>query len=548
MAFTDATETVVTYNLNGSQREFNIPFDYLSRSFVQVTVFGENTDKRLVVGDDYNYLDSRTISTVRALGGSDGWKRLQIRRYTSDDRIVDFKDGSVLKSADLNVAVVQALHIAAEGRDGKFDLMGVNSEGNWDALDRKINRLAAGTERRDAVNLGQMQDWSASALNQADRAKREADNAARSAAAAKTSETNAKTSETNAKTSETNSKSSENAAKSSATSASGSMTEAAKSQVAAKTSETNAKASEGAAKVDADRSYREAERAKGYADSMGNAIDIGKVIESINTSTNEVIWKGHQLSKEIGVGYPRVPGAASPATRFGYHNDTAKTPRLYMVNTAGGVTLTFPWENGTFSTKEWTNTMVKDLGNGVSLASTRGTTEIANNDDGNMGFWDKTTRRWVFVVGSQSGANFTGNYVRIKNGNSSGNDSSFEATSPDGLKKVGLWAHNDGRIFLSAYHNASGWSNISLGGVGNGVIATREWVNSQGFVKTAGTKLGPVVTGTATNLGTRADGIMSLSGYEAMMSQVPGNAVFCGVVFSNNGGFRTGAPKWRVIS
>lgn len=471
MAFTDATETVVTYNLNGSQREFNIPFDYLSRSFVQVSVFGENTDKRLVVGDDYNYLDSRTISTVRALGGSDGWKRLQIRRYTSDDRIVDFKDGSVLKSADLNVAVVQALHIAAEGRDGKFDLMGVNSEGNWDALDRKINRLAAGTERRDAVNLGQVQDWSNSALNQADRAKREADNAARSAAAAKTSETNAKTSETNAKTSETNSKASENAAKSSATSANSSMTEAAKSQVAAKTSETNAKSSEVSAKSDADRSYREAERAKGYADSMGNAIDIGKVIESINTSTNEVIWKGVQLSKEVGIGYPRTPGVASPATRFGYHSDTSQTPRMFMADPSGGNTLTFPWETGTFATREWTNDRFgRTTTNTVVMPPDKSKMALVV-DNNNSGFYRGNA--WMFRV-DQNGSVWANGGMRIGSSEYSGIDI----------------VQHTGRYFRieNTPHGSDSFANIMKREANGtitarlkcpqevGMIATREWV------------------------------------------------------------------------
>lgn len=136
-----------------------------------------------------------------------------------------------------------------------------------------------------------------------------------------------------------------------------------------------------------------------------------------------------------------------------------------------------PYETGTIASREWTNTMIKDLGNGVGLASPRGTTEIANNDDGNMGFWDKTTKRWVFVANPNTGANFSVQYVRIKNTIQGGDQSSFEATSPDGDKKIGLWAYNDGRTLLSAYAGGA-WSNITIGGVGNGVIALREWVNT----------------------------------------------------------------------
>lgn len=139
--------------------------------------------------------------------------------------------------------------------------------------------------------------------------------------------------------------------------------------------------------------------------------------------------------------------------------------------------MSLPYETGTIASREWTNTMIKDLGTGVSMASPRGTTEIANNDDGNMGFWDKTTKRWVFVASPNTGANFSVQYVRIKNTIQGGDQSSFEATSPDGDKKIGLWAYNDGRTLLSAYAGGA-WSNITIGGVGNGVIALREWVNT----------------------------------------------------------------------
>lgn len=141
------------------------------------------------------------------------------------------------------------------------------------------------------------------------------------------------------------------------------------------------------------------------------------------------------------------------------------------------VVSTLPAEDGIIASREWTNTMIKDNGNGVGIASPRATTEIANNDDGNMGFWDKTTNRWLFVV-HPSSTNLSTAGLNIKNLTPGGDQSKLEITSSDDQKKVGLWAYNDGRILLSAYHQASGWSNISLGGVGSGVIALREWVNT----------------------------------------------------------------------
>ena len=178
MAFTEPTETLVNYPLNGSNRRFTIPFDYLQRSFIRVSLFAANKEEKLTLGIDFNFINDTTIETVKTYGGgADGWERIQLRRFTDAERIVEFIDGSVLRAGDLNVATLQALHIAQEGRDSAFDMLTVNVEGNYDAKNRRITRVADGVEDHDAATIGQFKGWTKEVQDEADRAKKEADRA-----------------------------------------------------------------------------------------------------------------------------------------------------------------------------------------------------------------------------------------------------------------------------------------------------------------------------------------------------------------------------------
>lgn len=194
-------KTVMTYPLDGSTTDFNIPFEYLARKFVRVTLIGVDR-KELILNQDYRFATKTTISTMRAWGPADGYNMIEIRRFTSaTDRLVDFTDGSILRAYDLNISQVQTLHVAEEARDLTADTIGVNNDGNLDARGRRIVNVADGIDLGDAITLGQVTRWNESALNSKNAA-------AASQAAAKTSETNAKSSETNAKSSETNAASS----------------------------------------------------------------------------------------------------------------------------------------------------------------------------------------------------------------------------------------------------------------------------------------------------------------------------------------------------
>lgn len=193
--------TIANYQGNGSTTDFNVPFDYLAKKFVKVTV-----DSREKLGGDYGdttkdyfFVDKTTIrfNTAPASG-----TEIIIRRYTSaTDRIVSFKDASVLKAKDLDVSTIQTIHIAEEGRDIINDALIVDKKGNWNAKGKRIVNVGDPIDDNDAITLKFYKDDAKGAYQ----AKLDAE-AARDAA--KISETKAKASEVNAKESEVNAKAS----------------------------------------------------------------------------------------------------------------------------------------------------------------------------------------------------------------------------------------------------------------------------------------------------------------------------------------------------
>lgn len=301
-------KTVMTYPLDGSTTDFNIPFEYLARKFVRVTLIGVDR-KELILNQDYRFATKTTISTTRALGPADGYTLIEIRRFTSaTDRLVDFTDGSILRAYDLNISQVQTLHVAEEARDLTADTIGVNNDGNLDARGRRIVNVADAQDVGDAINLGQIQRWNDSALNSANRAKQEADRAtarandannsanasassasssAGSAELAKrwaTSDTVVESDLESSRTYALHSMLYRNEAKGSADSAKTSEANAKDSESNAKNSETNAKSSEVKAKASEERAIEEASK-------LGNMNDFAAAIDSVDG--NHVNMKGN---------------------------------------------------------------------------------------------------------------------------------------------------------------------------------------------------------------------------------------------------------------
>lgn len=197
--------TIIIYEGDGTTTDFTVPFDYLKKSFVTVRL---GTGTTLTGGDygdtgsDYYFLDKTTIRLKVAPASGEA---LTIRRYTSaTERVVTFKDASILKATDLDTSQVQAFHIAEEGRDILEDSLSVNREGNWDAKGKRIINVGAAVSDNDAMTYGIYKADALGALHSKIAAEKARDRAVEAETNSKKSEENAKLSETKAKTSEEN--------------------------------------------------------------------------------------------------------------------------------------------------------------------------------------------------------------------------------------------------------------------------------------------------------------------------------------------------------
>lgn len=527
-------KTVMTYPLNGSTRDFNIPFEYLARKFIQVTLIGRDR-KPLSNIDDYRFTSKNQITTNKAWGSGDGYELIELRRFTSaTERLVDFSDGSILRAYDLNVSQIQTLHVAEEARDLTADTIGVNNEGHLDARGRRIVNLADPVSELDAVNLKTIKEWNSGAYQSFIKAQEEANKAASSAAAAKTSETNAHSHMTQAGISEQRSKASEASAENSKNAAAASAQSASQSAGSASNSAQEATGAKEYTKQQADRSYNEAERAKGYADSMSNAIDIGKVIDSMDVNTGSVKWKGsHSFNGQI---VARGKKNENATTGLFMADDGLRSYLRQDIPNTGVNELTLPNENGIISTREYLHSRVYFSSNNTYMKSPGDGRATILVDDNNAGIYGGSdTNQWLFRV-NQAGNSYTLGNLSVR-----GNSVVRGFTNQDNT--VGLYMDDIGRGFLSQYINGKWTGELTLPQA-SGTLATQQWCNSQNF----GTKLGSVVTGTEVSLQALDSSLMTVDGFESMMKQVPANAVFCGVTFSNIGSRRAGAPKWRVVS
>lgn len=290
--------TLIIYQGTGSQTDFEVPFDYLKKSFVTVSLQGTPL-KGGDYGDtgaDYYFLDKTKIRLKKAPASG---QLLTVRRYTSQtQRVVSFKDASVLKATDLDASQLQAFHIAAEARDIINDALIQDKFDNWDAKNHRIVKLADPIDPQDAVTYkvykqdaqgayqskleaqkakNTAKEWATklgSKVNNEDySSKYYAQQSSKSATASANSASSAETSAQTATTKASQAASSASTATTKASQASASASKAKTSETNAKTSETNSKSSETKAKTSeanakvSETNSKESElKAKQYAD------------------------------------------------------------------------------------------------------------------------------------------------------------------------------------------------------------------------------------------------------------------------------------------
>lgn len=152
-------QTVRTYALDGSTKDFIVPFEYLARKFVQVSLLGTAGRKQLVLNSEFRFSTKNQVTLLQAWGPANGYDRVELRRHTSStERLVDFTDGSILRATDLNISQIQAIHIAEEARDAALLALPQDDDGNLDAKNRRIVNLAPGINAKDAINKQQLDE------------------------------------------------------------------------------------------------------------------------------------------------------------------------------------------------------------------------------------------------------------------------------------------------------------------------------------------------------------------------------------------------------
>ncbi|MFW3388025.1 UNVERIFIED_CONTAM: phage tail fiber protein, partial [Kocuria sp. CPCC 205274] len=159
-----AVTTIATYNLDGTTVDFTVPFEYLSRSFVVITVRSQltGTNQVLVQDTDYKWTSNTNIQLTSQPDAQ--FDEIEIKRVTSSiERIVTFQDGSIIRAADLNKAELQTMHIAEEARDAAQSSVQLDNNNNYDVLNRRLVHVADGQDPNDVVNMKQFAETITSA-------------------------------------------------------------------------------------------------------------------------------------------------------------------------------------------------------------------------------------------------------------------------------------------------------------------------------------------------------------------------------------------------
>ena len=502
-------KTVKTYQLNGATTDFAIPFEYLARKFVQVSLIGVDR-KVLILNQDYRFATKALISTTRAWGPADGYYLIEIRRYTSaTERLVDFTDGSILRAYDLNISQVQTLHVAEEARDLTADTIGVNNDGHLDARGRRIVNVTDAKDPGDAITLGQVQKWNESALN--------------SKNAAKVSENNAKVSENASKTSENNSKASENSAAASRDLAhkwaqnpfnvpvTGSeysayhysvhaLNYANNSGASASASAASASAalnSQNAAKVSEDSARDDAARAKFEADKLENNNTLAAAVESVDPAGQFVNWRYNQTAPSASYRNGISVGRGAPDGHQAFFN-------FYYANNLGGTIDVQPnglsvrnCENFSINSTLWNNTPNRITKQGYLTEGNRkvnyGVMHTIDNWYCVQKFSEVSGQYLAYNISLTGGGNYfdielrsngvveishpTQAYVQLRGDGRLDHDGNLYGTR---------WGSNGNRDYLSNFLGANTIQDIYIGAarsVGLGGKAGDIWADGGGFIK-----------------------------------------------------------------
>ena len=134
------TKSVLTGD--GITSSYTIPFDYLSRSHVHITVDGE--------AEEYEYTNAKAITFADPpTQGS----TIIIERITPyDEPWINWTDGTVMVADDLNAQLLQVLYVLQENKQALEGALSYDDlKGAYDALGNRITNLGDPIDPSDAV-------------------------------------------------------------------------------------------------------------------------------------------------------------------------------------------------------------------------------------------------------------------------------------------------------------------------------------------------------------------------------------------------------------
>ena len=332
--------TIAVYVYSGSTRELMIPFDYLRRDFVVVSLGGEGKPRKVLnLGVDYKFTTKTTITITRSYRPDEGYDKIIISRVTdASKRIINFQDGSILNASELNTIQLQALHVAEEARDLTSYTLFVDNEGNLDARERRIINLGTPLKDRDAVTKQYVDTASNSVIDSRDKALEYRNEAERYKNEAETAKRLAEEAKTRAAKAEVNAKSSEVKAKESEEVSTNNALEATQNAEQAKEAASQANSSKLASKISEENAARDAKRAEdAAATAVGGGLPVtgGTMIGDINFSNTSKIR--YTNSKDLVVASRNT----NEVTLYMDDNDVSKLS-IKQTNTTGTNIISFP--------------------------------------------------------------------------------------------------------------------------------------------------------------------------------------------------------------
>ena len=167
--------TKQTYDANGSQTQFTLPFEYIAKADVDVyiddvlqlqqntTSTADATHPQVISGDitqgtaliNYTFANDTTIAFNSAPANG---AFLFIERTTDDTSVVTFVPGSTIRAQELNDALEQVRFMAQEGVNTAKDGVTPSRENSQsvDARGLRVENVADANSDDDAVNRAQL--------------------------------------------------------------------------------------------------------------------------------------------------------------------------------------------------------------------------------------------------------------------------------------------------------------------------------------------------------------------------------------------------------